>query len=213
VYVSFYQNYITSTLAELLEDKPILVTASKEIFPLVESTPSTSANFTGNTGTTAVPKRKNVILLPSEKDSEGKTVYVALDCSAREQANRWRLKIGVSEYSFYPKNLHTLLLRGSDDWKSAYSCNDIGSGYLSNGNPIFFMFEIEKLKEDEVNKFVSIVRILQTNEEYKRDTIFQDHSLASVLFKHPQLRTKRILQELMTREDLIEYATLTEKML
>jgi hypothetical protein len=188
VYVSYFQNYIKSTLTEICADKPIIVHSTEFIF----------SDVTGVSKTTK--------LVPAGRDSKSRVIYNAYECSSSAYGKkRWKLKIRNSEYFFVAKNIHGLLRNTgtTDDWIAAESV--INKPFT---NTVYFKFEVEKLSDKTVDHF--IVNLVQSHEEYKRATSFSYKSLASMLYEYPQLRNGKIMLKLMTREDMIKYLTLTD---
>jgi hypothetical protein len=89
VYVSYFQNYIKSTLIELCDAKPILVFSNEDIFP------------------DKICSKRTEKMLPS-KDAGGRTIYLGFDCSAMQDGDIWKLRIRGDYYSFPNRTIHQL---------------------------------------------------------------------------------------------------------
>jgi hypothetical protein len=112
--------------------------------------------------------------------------------------SEWRLKSSYNkkEYSLSTGDKASLH-KCSGDWKD-----------LSNPNCPYsvklFKFRLESIDDEHERKFIDIVKWIHAHEEYRRGTILETDPLSAVILNNPHLRTKMILTELMSQEDLIE---------
>jgi hypothetical protein len=192
IYVSYFQNYIQSTLTGLCDENllPVIVSSTKLLVDGVRLVPSGASGtvYCSDTG---------VIVERCTKPSE------------------WNLRFQGADYSSVVIGDMTSLHKCTGEWKNAnYNPNVYHATYGYAGpnstQKSFFSFRIESINEADENNFVNVVKCVQSHEEYRHGTIFATDNLSTVFFNHTHLRTKKILGELMSRDDLLEYSILLQ---
>jgi hypothetical protein len=187
VFVTFFQNYIKSTLAELcdINRQPVVVTSDAVI----------GAN-------------KHIRLVPV--GTSGSLYHcntmVVERCVKPEE---WRLKFPGSEYSFNAHDDSKSLRNCSGKWKDLqYAAGTTYEKYYCEkrhrSETSQFNVKIELTTQKQAEDFISIVTCIRAHEEYRRGTIFDTTTLSQIIVQHPHLRTKKILAASMSRDELIE---------
>jgi hypothetical protein len=117
------------------------------------------------------------------------------------------------EYCAIPKAENLSLHKCSDEWTMVGKVKlDLsGKGFFVD-NPqtkVSLTSKLEGMTQANESKFTNIVRCLLAHEEYRCGTIFEMNRMSKVLCDHPHLNTTNIMTELMSREDLLEYFSIT----
>jgi hypothetical protein len=120
-------------------------------------------------------------------------------------AKEWRLRLTHYEFKLDVTEANKVLYRCSGEWKFS---DYFGLKYYSGPTSCPFMFKLELICAQEEEEFINIVKFIQVHAEYRHGTIFATDKLSAVIYKHPHLRSEKILTELMTRDDLIQYSLL-----
>jgi hypothetical protein len=197
VYVIYFQNYIKSSLIELCDEN---------LLPVIVNSPSLTNN--GVVEPIIFTSAGSLGIMYQSRSS------VFTLCKNEE----WRLKISKNGYEFYfpveedAKSLH----KCSGEWRKIVHAkydSDEGEyviGSCEGRTGITINFKLEQLNQANESKFIDVVKCIQTHEEYRHGTIFETNPLSKVLFQHRHLRTKKIMAELMSRDELLDFFALSQ---
>jgi hypothetical protein len=195
VYVTFFQNYIQTSLKKLcdLNLQPLLVV----FFDM---------QWYNNNGMGEQARRT---LYPAgSSDNVYGCADVVVEKSSESSLTEWRFKTYGLEYTHSANSPYQSLYRSSGEWKNLkYSPDYV---FLGNHKTAPINFKLELVYPEQEQEFINIVKLIQAHEEYRHGTIFANDKLYLFLLKNPHLRSEKIMRELMSQEDLIQYSmTLT----
>jgi hypothetical protein len=179
VYVSYFQDFIKSSLIELCDPnrQPVIVSSKKTLFG-GEIRP---ASF--------VP-------VPSAFGSV--YTYRSKVLSRCAKSEKWSFKLSETrEYCFPAKGDTENLHKCSGEWTR-----------VNHKSSKLIDFKLGKIGQSNESKFIDIVECIQAHDEYRHGTILAKKTLSEVVFQQSHLHTKKILTELMSRDDLVEYSSM-----